>query len=243
MNQLRQWVKARQHPVARAIYAVARAMRQCSVPVIPGVHRALYALHTGLAAAIGSVLRIVWYTPLFKSRLSKPAPHLYLYGGLPFVSGPLTIEIGADCRVSAATTFSGRAASGAAPSLVIGRNVDIGWQTTIAVGQRVHIGDNVRIAGRAFLAGYPGHPIDAADRAAGAPDTADQVGDIIIEEDAWLATGVTVLGGVRIGRGTIVAAGSVVTRDLPAFVVAAGIPARPVRRLDGKALSEQRVAA
>ena len=114
----------------------------------------------------------------------------------------------------------------------VGSNVDIGWQTTIAVGRRVVLGDNVRIAGRALLAGYPGHPLDAAARAAGLPETDDQVGDIVLEDDVWLATGVTVSAGVRIGRGTVVAAGSVVTHDLPAGILAGGVPARMIRPLD-----------
>ena len=237
-HKLREWLKARRHPLARMLYASAMVLRHASVPVIPGLHRSLYALQTTAFGALGSILRILWFTPLFQSRLKRPAPRLYVYGGLPLVTGPLEIEIGADCRISAASTFSGRAASASPPRLTVGSNVDIGWQTTIAAGGLVHIGNNVRIAGRAFLAGYPGHPIDATARAAGAPDTEDQVGDIVIEDDVWLATGVTVLAGVRIGRGTIVAAGSVVTRDLPPFVVAAGAPARPVRRLDGELLIE-----
>ncbi|WP_060586152.1 hypothetical protein [Aeromonas schubertii] len=93
------------------------------------------------------------------------------------------------------------------------------------------LGDHVRIAGRAFLAGYPGHPLDAEARARGEPDQESQVGDIILEDHVWLATGVMVMAGVRIGRGTVVAAGSVVTRDLPADVVAAGNPARVIRSL------------
>ncbi len=236
MDRLRRWVKARQHPLARLLYRTALGFRHASVPVVPGIHRALLALHLAVAGTLADLLRVFWYTPLFQSRLIKVAPRLYLYGGLPLVTGPLEIEIGAGCRVSAATTFSARTSSARAPRLVIGDNVDIGWQTTIATGRLVRIGNNVRIAGRAFLAGYPGHPLDAAARAAGAPDTDDQVGDIVIDDDAWLATGVTVLAGVRIGRGTIVAAGSVVTRDLPDFVLAAGVPARPVKRLQNNSL-------
>ena len=87
------------------------------------------------------------------------------------------------------------------------------------------IGNNLRLAMGTFLLGYPGHPIDAVARARGDTDTDDQVGDIIIEDDVWLGSRSTVLGGVRIGRGTIVAAGSVVTKDLPPFVLAGGIPA------------------
>lgn len=75
--------------------------------------------------------------------------------------------------------------------MTIGNNVDIGWMTTLAIGQKVGIGNNVRIAGRAFMAGYSGHPINAERRALGEPDDDNQVGDIILEDDVWLATGVT----------------------------------------------------
>ena len=117
------------------------------------------------------------------------------------------------------------------PLLTIGSNVDIGWMTTIAVGSQVKIGNNVRIAGRTLLAGYPGHPINAEARAQGLPETDDQVGDIILEDDVWLATGVSVMAGVQIGQGTIVAAGSIVTKDLPPMVLAGGTPAQVIRSL------------
>ena len=51
---------------------------------------------------------------------------------------------------------------------------------------------------------------------------------VAIEEDAWLGAGVTILKGVRVGRGAIVGAGSVVTRDVPAGAIVAGVPARRI---------------
>lgn len=54
-------------------------------------------------------------------------------------------------------------------------------------------------------------------------------GGIVIEDDAWLGYGVIVLDGVRIGRGAVIGAGSVVTRDVPAGAVVAGSPARVLR--------------
>jgi acetyltransferase-like isoleucine patch superfamily enzyme len=147
---------------------------------------------------------------------------------MPLVMGSLAIEFGSDCRISGKTTLTGRTASPEQPRLIVGNNVEIGWQTTIAVGTRVVIGNNVLIAGNSFLAGYPGHPIDPRRRARNEPDTPDQIGDIILEDDVWLATDVAVLAGVRIGKGTIVTAGSVVFRDLPPGVIATGNPARVV---------------
>ena len=54
--------------------------------------------------------------------------------------------------------------------------------------------------------------------------------NMIIEEDVWAGANVTILKGVTIGRGSIIAAGSVVTRDIPPYCIAAGIPAKPIKR-------------
>ena len=54
---------------------------------------------------------------------------------------------------------------------------------------------------------------------------------IVIQDDAWLGAGVIVLPSVTIGRGAVVGAGAVVTRDVSSFTVVAGVPARPVKRL------------
>jgi acetyltransferase-like isoleucine patch superfamily enzyme len=89
----------------------------------------------------------------------------------------------------------------------------------------------VRLAGKVFLAGFPGHPIDAQLRASGAADFEEQVGDIIIRDGAWLGTGVTVIGNVTIGKGAIVGAGSVVTKDVPDNCIVAGNPAKVIRYL------------
>ena len=56
----------------------------------------------------------------------------------------------------------------------------------------------------------------------------------------WLATGVMVMAGVTIGEGSIVAAGSVVTQDIPPYVLAGGCPARVIRKLNVKQSSLNR---
>jgi len=231
LSQLRSWVKAQETPSAQWVYQFLKGLRGVSMPMIPLLHRPLYALDRLARSFFSNAIRILWSTPLFQLRLVVAAPGLFLYGGMPLVLGRVDISVGADCRISGQTTISGRSSMVSVPQLFVGNNCDIGWQTTIAVGGRISIGDNVRIAGRAFLAGYPGHPIDARARAAGAADTQDQIGDIVLDDDVWLATGVTVLAGVRIGRGAIIGAGSVVTKDVPAFALAAGVPARVIRQL------------
>ncbi len=232
MQQTRQWLKTSKNPLAIILHRHLRALLQLAVPAPRFVFSPLYFAYCSLRTLVTTLTRILWWTPLLKGRLDKFGRNLNLFGGLPFISGSLRISMGDNCRVSGHTTFSGRNSAQQVPELLIGNNVDIGWMTTIAVGRRVEIGNNVRIAGRTLLAGYPGHPLDAAARAAGLPETDAQVGDIILEDDVWLATGVSVTAGVCIGQGTVVAAGSVVTRDLPPRVLAGGVPAKIIRQLD-----------
>lgn len=232
LHQTKQWLKTSNSPVAKFLFFKLKSLRTMEMPCPRIMQVTFYTLYKNTHSIFSELIRVVWWTPLFKGRLKDFGKNTYLYGGLPFISGPVEIKLGNNCRVSGYTTFSGRSCSKQTPTLTIGNNVDIGWMTTIAVGQCVDIGNNVRIAGRTLLAGYPGHPINIEDRAAGLPETDDQVADIIIEDDVWLATNVSIVAGVRIGRGTIVATGSVVTHDLPPMVLAGGIPARVIRHLD-----------
>jgi len=55
---------------------------------------------------------------------------------------------------------------------------------------------------------------------------------IIIEDDVWINFGAAILKGVRIGRGAVVAAGSVVTKDVPPWTLVAGVPAKEIRPLE-----------
>ncbi len=56
---------------------------------------------------------------------------------------------------------------------------------------------------------------------------------IVVEDDAWLGSAAVITDGVRIGKGAVVAAGAVVTKDVPPHTVVAGVPARIVKHIDG----------
>jgi maltose O-acetyltransferase len=92
----------------------------------------------------------------------------------------------------------------------------------ITIGDDVQIGPNVQLL-------TPTHPIEPEPRR----EKWEGAEPIRIGDNVWLGGGVTVLPGVTIGENTVVGAGSVVSRDLPANVVAAGNPARVIRTIDG----------
>lgn len=54
-------------------------------------------------------------------------------------------------------------------------------------------------------------------------------GDIIIDDDVWIGYGATILSGVHIGQGAVVAAGAVVTKDVPPYVIVGGVPAKVIK--------------
>lgn len=58
------------------------------------------------------------------------------------------------------------------------------------------------------------------------------VGDVIIEEDVWIGTGVIIYPNVKIGKCSIIAAGAVVTKDVDPFTVTGGVPAKQIAKVD-----------
>jgi len=91
---------------------------------------------------------------------------------------------------------------------------------TVTIGDDVQIGPNVQLL-------TPIHPIEPGPRR----DKWEGAKPIVIGDNVWLGGGVIVCPGVTIGENTVVGAGAVVTRDLPANVVAVGNPARVIRQI------------
>lgn len=117
----------------------------------------------------------------------------------------------------------------------IGRNFYIGRDSFIETD--VVIGDNVMFGNRVALIGrydhhyqLPGMPIRLAPQIRDAGYDWKGIGqNIIVENDVWIGYGSTVLSGIRIGEGSIIGAGSLVTKDVEPYSIYAGVPARKVR--------------
>lgn len=112
-----------------------------------------------------------------------------------------TIEVGDDVYIGPGAVFS------AIKGICIGSNVMFGPGVTIMGGDH-----------RMELAGLPMSALVEKSENDDLP--------ISVECDVWIGANVTILKGVRIGRGAVVGAGSVVTRDIPAYAIAVGAPAR-----------------
>lgn len=132
-------------------------------------------------------------------------------GQSSLIQGPLRITGGVDnpCQYISIGVFT----------LISGAlHADVG--APIRIGNRVRIGHDVSLL-------TVDHEVGSEDMRSGDR----KYGPIDIGDGAWLASRVVVLPGVRIGAGAIVAAGSVVTKDVPANALVVGVPARVVRDL------------
>jgi acetyltransferase-like isoleucine patch superfamily enzyme len=115
-------------------------------------------------------------------------------------------------------------------NIVIGRNSNISFNCEIFSGKQVVVGENVQIAAYTYLNGGD-HSFDRTDIPIIRQERSGT--GLFLKDGAWIAAGVIILDGVTIGHDAIVGAGAVVTSDVPAFAVVAGMPAKLIRMRNG----------
>ena len=108
----------------------------------------------------------------------------------------------------------------------IGENFYSNYNFIILAGNQIEIGDNVMFAPDCGLYAA-GHPFDTETRNAGL----EYAWPIRIGNNVWIGGGVKIMGGVTIGDDSVIAAGSIVTRDIPPGVLAGGNPCRVIREI------------
>lgn len=108
----------------------------------------------------------------------------------------------------------------------VGKNFYANYNCTILDVAKVKIGDNCMFAPNVsiFTAGHPVHPVSR--------NTMYEYGiEITIGDNVWIGGNTVVLPGVNIGSNTVIGAGSVVTKDIPDWVIAAGNPCKVIRKI------------
>jgi acetyltransferase-like isoleucine patch superfamily enzyme len=115
---------------------------------------------------------------------------------------------------------------GAGPngSLVLGERVFINTGATVVANHSIILGDDCRLGDLVAIFDSDHHPLE--------PSRPTRIAPVRLGVNVWVGRSATILPGVTIGDHAVVAAGSVVTDDVPAKTVVAGVPARPVRTLD-----------
>ena len=113
-------------------------------------------------------------------------------------------------------------------TLTIGNNVGMS-STRLWIHESARIGNNVKIGGCVLITDTDAHPMDYMARRSSNEGT--KSAPVMIEDDVWIGAHCIILKGVTIGARSIIGAGSVVTKSIPADCVAAGNPCRVIKNL------------
>ena len=167
----------------------------------------------------------------FKSRFQKFGSDSLLAPGVNLLSAQ-HISIGNHSSIMCHCILETCPNAGLHPQLEIGDNVSLGEYSHITCARKIVIGNGV-LTGRFVLITDNSHGSSYKEEIISPPLTRPihSNGAVIIGDNVWIGDKVTILPNVTVGEGAIVAANAVVTKDVPAYTVVAGCPAKVVKMI------------
>ncbi|MBK5412002.1 acetyltransferase [Pseudomonas sp. TH34] len=161
----------------------------------------------------------IFYRP---ARIIRQPTRIRGWGNMSIGRGFTT---GQYCRIEAANHNEGKI------TLTIGNHVEINDACHIAALHSINIGHNVLIASQVYITDHDHGEITKEELLKHPNQRKLVYAPVVIEDDVWIGEKVAILKGVTIGKGSVIGAGAVVTKDIPSYSVAAGIPARVIKTL------------
>lgn len=197
----------------------------------------LTAFFVGIVETIHARLHYRWRrlaSAVTVARCALPGTHVYLGSGTR-LKGHRHIYIHGrfvameNNRIEAIESHGGLHF---APKLIVGDNVSMECDCHIGCINEVRIGSRVLMASRVYISDHSHGGTTLADIRIPPNDRpVISKGSVIIEDDVWLGEGVAVMPGVRIGHSSVIGANAVVTKDIPPFSLAVGVPARVIKTM------------
>jgi len=146
------------------------------------------------------------------------------------ISSKGKIIIGDDCRIWSHIGTT-QISAGPRATIDIGENTFINTGTIITSRKYIKIGKNCQIANQVIMMDDDFHDVNKRESKSGKDN-------IIVGDNVWIATRSIILKGVTIGEGAVVAAGSVVTKDVAAYTLVGGVPAKFIRTITKNSIIE-----
>ena len=195
-----------------------------------------YMYNFRIYSAICSIKKYV-YTGLFKRYFKAFGKGSEIKPSFLHLIGPEYISIGENCyigsRVQLTAWDSSYIGGTYKPEIVIGDGVSIGDESQVTAINKIVIGKGV-LTGKKVLITDNSHGEVSREQMDIVPLKRQVVskGSVIIGDNVWIGEKATIVANVKIGKGSIIAANSVVTKDVPSYTVVAGCPAKIVKYLD-----------
>jgi len=170
-----------------------------------------------------------YWEPMLRYRCSVVGARVTTSGDIPLIVGNGRIIIGDRVKLGNCLAMFVLQRFQDLPELTIGDDSTINYCTVISVCSRVTIGKRCKIAGEVKIFDNNSHSIfPENDRIM----TENDIKPIVIEDDVWVGMNSIILKGVTLGKGCVVAAGAVVTKDVPPMTVVGGNPARILKKIE-----------
>jgi len=171
-----------------------------------------------------------YYEPILRYRCTSLGKKVRTDGDIPLIEGNGRIVIGDNVSIGNRNAWIVAQNLYDEPELVIGSNTNINYLVGISVEQKVEIGNYCVIAGETMIFDNNSHSISYTNER---KITKDDVAPIRIEDHVWIGMRSMIFKGVTIGKGSVVAAGSVVTKDVPTMTLVGGNPAKIIKKING----------
>ena len=227
-------IRTQRTPFHKGLYDTAKLLRSARLP-FPRLFGAIFYRCDNAALLVWRwIKQIFFFDPMLRYRCKQVGKGVYFESTFPLIMGYGDIHIGDRVGISGNVNLIVSYKTNPNPTIVIGDDVYLGFESTLSCAERITIGNRVLIAHFASIYDNNNHPIDPVARAKHQPIGKADIAPVVIEDDAWIGAHAVVLKGVTVGRGSVVAMGSMVTRDVPPMTVVAGSPARVVKQIPFK---------
>lgn len=177
-----------------------------------------------------TIVRSGYYSKFFKhfgssSRIMKGG----YYNDLQCISIGEKCVIGENVALTAWSKFKDELFT---PEIIIGDNVSIGFNSHITAINKIVIGNNVLMGKNVLITDNSHGQFEYSEiKIAPSKRSLYSKGEVIIDDNVWIGDKASILSGVHIGYGSIIAANAVVTKDIPPLSIAAGVPAVIVKKI------------
>lgn len=174
------------------------------------------------------------YTNWIKREFKHFGEKSYVMPCFSYLLGAKYISIGNKCHISSGVQLTAwdnyRGKQTFTPEIVLGDNCSIGEDSHITAINSIRLGNNV-LLGKKILITDNAHGSSSSELLEIAPNYRPlcSKGPVVIDDNVWIGEKASIMPDVHIGKGVIVAANSVVTKDVPPYCVVAGIPAKVIK--------------
>ena len=216
----------------RLLRTVVRGTLHASLPLPRPAARLYRGVYEAIREVVYWVRRVFIAEPIFRGYATRVGRNFKAGVFVHWITGDGVIVVGDDSRIDGKCSIMFAWSVDGRPAFEVGDRTHIGHDCHFTISRLVRIGDDCMFASGVRVMDSSAHPVDPDRRLRGEKVAPSEIRPVIIGNNVWIGSDVTILPGVEIGDGSVIAAGAVLTRSIPPRSVAAGVPAKVVRSAD-----------